>query len=324
MFKSKKSLGQNFLRSEKALAQIVEAAELKSEDVVLEIGPGQGALTEKLLATARIVLAVEKDEELVAFLKDKFKKEISEKKLILINEDILKFKFTPSFLLPLNKGEAGWGAKSYKLVANIPYNITGEIFRKFLQEEKVQPERMVLLVQKEVAERIVGSTKYEKLRKYEQIQNSVERKKLFVDSDKFVLNPSGRTRVGSDRSLKESILSISVKVYGEPKYIDTVRRGSFTPVPKVDSAILLIENISRKRFLVNNVTEEDFFKIVKTGFAHKRKLLSSNLKPLLGNEVSGFLKECMINEKARAEELKVEDWLCLATLQGEPRALASY
>jgi len=109
MFKSKKSLGQNFLRSEKALAQIVEAAELKSEDVVLEIGPGQGALTEKLLATARIVLAVEKDEELVAFLKDKFKKEISEKKLILINEDILKFKFTPSFLLPLNKGEDGGG-----------------------------------------------------------------------------------------------------------------------------------------------------------------------------------------------------------------------
>ena len=89
--KAKKSLGQNFLKSEIALRQIVEAGEIKKDDTILEIGPGKGALTEKLLERAGVVIAVEKDYELFEFLKTKFEKEIKEKKLILIQDDILKF-----------------------------------------------------------------------------------------------------------------------------------------------------------------------------------------------------------------------------------------
>lgn len=266
------------MRSEKALAQIIEAGEIKPSDTILEIGPGAGALTEKLLERAGHVIAVEKDHELVGYLEKKFEREIKDGRLKLIEGDILNLS-TNYFLLSTN----------YKLIANIPYNITGEIFRKFLQEEKIQPEQIVLLVQKEVAQRIIA------------------------------------------RDGKESILSVSVKVYGEPKYIDTVKRGSFTPTPNVDSAILLIENISRKRFQtsppnplslirrggseaegeVNQLTEENFFKILKAGFAHKRKLLSSNLKPLIKNDVSVLFRQCNIPEKSRAEDLKLENWLCL-------------
>lgn len=138
---AKRSLGQNFLRSERALAKIVEAGEITEKDIILEIGPGQGALTERILATGAKVIAVEKDDELFEILNKKFEKEISSKKLELIHYDILDFQIV--------------SPGTYKLIANIPYNITGAIIEKFLSDER-QPEKMVLLVQKEVAERIVA------------------------------------------------------------------------------------------------------------------------------------------------------------------------
>ena len=137
---------------------------------------------------------------------------------------------------------------------------------------------MVLLVQKEVAKRIIAQDK------------------------------------------KESILSISVKAYGQPVYIETVKKRYFSPAPKVDSAILLIKNISKKLFTDNQISEEKFFELVKAGFAHKRKVLSSNLKPRLGSEAPKWLEECEIKEKARAEDLGLKDWLCLARLaEDRPR-----
>mgnify|MGYP003393924546 FL=1 len=139
--RAKKSLGQHFLKSEKALATIVKSGELRVGDTVLEIGPGQGALTEKLLGTKCRVLAVEKDDNLYEFLKEKFKTEIKSGQLNLIHDDILNFD-PESYNLE---------ASTYKLVANIPYNITGAILKKFLSA-KCQPERIVLLVQKEAAE----------------------------------------------------------------------------------------------------------------------------------------------------------------------------
>lgn len=143
--RAKKALGQNFLKSIPALNKIIEAGEIKDTDIILEIGPGKGALTEKLLEHAGCVVAVEKDRELISFLEEKFKNEIKEKKLILINEDILKFSIT-NYELRI---------KDYKIIANIPYNITGAILKKFLTENK-QPELMVLMVQNEVAKRIVA------------------------------------------------------------------------------------------------------------------------------------------------------------------------
>jgi len=282
IYKAKKALGQNFLKSQKALYDIVSAGEIADDDIILEIGPGKGALTEKLLEKAGQMIAIEKDAELIKFLKEKFTNEIKTGKLKLILGDILKisnFEFLISKQIPNSK------FKGYKLIANIPYYITGAIFKKFLQEEKMQPERMVLLVQKEVAQRIVGK------------------------------GPS--TKLGVN---KESILSISVKAYGQPVYIETVKKRYFSPAPKVDSAILLIKNISKKLFTDNQISEEKFFELVKAGFAHKRKVLSSNLKPRLGSEAPKWLEECEIKEKARAEDLGLKDWLCLARLaEDRPR-----
>lgn len=250
----KKSLGQHFLTNTGIVASIAEAGLVSADDTVLEIGPGKGILTAELLKIGATVIAVEKDKELLPFLEEKFKNEIVKKQLVIINEDILDFSPETYNLQP----------ETYKLVANIPYYITGAIIRKFLTE-KHQPKKMVLLVQKEVAERIVAKTG------------------------------------------KESLLSISVKVYGRPKYIKTIKAGSFTPPPKVDSAILLIDNISRGFFDI--ISEERFFEILHAGFAHKRKQLFGNLKAVFDEKIlREKMATCGILENVRAESLSVEDW----------------
>jgi len=259
--RAKKALGQNFLKSAAALRTIIETGEIKSDDVVLEIGPGKGILTEKLLEQAGLVIAVEKDRELFEFLQEKFMQEIKNKKLILVNEDILEFEIE------------SYKVKSYKIIANIPYNITGAILKKFLTAEK-QPVLMVLMVQLEVAQRIIGR-----------------------------YSPSTPLRV------KQSILSISVKAYGEPKMIMKVPARYFSPAPKVDSAIISIKNISREFFKKNKIEEEKFWEIVKKGFAHKRKKLSSNLK-----NASPNLSLAQLGNK-RAEDLALEDWILIMELK---------
>ncbi|KKP87524.1 MAG: Ribosomal RNA small subunit methyltransferase A, partial [Candidatus Nomurabacteria bacterium GW2011_GWA2_35_80] len=124
--KPKKSLGQNFLKSISVLNRIVGAGEVSKDDIILEIGPGKGILTEKLLEKSNHVIAVEKDRELFYFLQNKFSKEIEEKKLILIKDDILKF--------DIQKMDCEFFG-NYKIIANIPYNITGAILKKFLSEK---------------------------------------------------------------------------------------------------------------------------------------------------------------------------------------------
>ena len=114
---------------------------------------------------------------------------------------------------------------------------------------------------------------------------------------------------------KESILSLSVKAYGMPKIIAKVSRGNFSPPPSVDSAILLIDKISKDFF--NNVSEEDFFRTVRAGFASKRKLLLNNLAAKLGFTKSKCIEAfgtCSIAGNARAEDLPLEKWKCLARL----------
>ncbi len=143
--RAKKQLGQHFLRSHTVVQKIIEVSGLTKEDTVLEIGPGAGFLTEALLQAGAQVIAVEKDFELIQLLTEKFAHEIAQGRLILIQKDILLF--TPEEHALISGG--------YKVIANIPYYITGEILRKFLSGA-VQPERMILLVQKEVAERIVA------------------------------------------------------------------------------------------------------------------------------------------------------------------------
>lgn len=137
----KKSLGQNFLINKGVVEKIISAADLSKKDTVLEVGPGMGVLTEELVKRAGRVVAVEKDPKLFKLLLEKFK---GASNLELINEDIVKFQI-PNF-------------KKYKIVANIPYNITGQFFRKFLLAEN-RPQMMVVMVQKEVGERLLGQNR---------------------------------------------------------------------------------------------------------------------------------------------------------------------
>mgnify|MGYP001565892669 CR=1 FL=1 len=302
-YRAKKSLGQNFLKSTLALNKIIEAGEISDKDIILEIGPGKGILTEKLLEKARIVIAIEKDSELFEFLKTKFEKEIKDKKLILLNKDILEFemsKLEKSFWNSLAE-PLGFGARKtedfsktcfpirYKIIANIPYNITGAILKKFLTIEN-QPQMMVLMVQHEVAKRIIGKGK----------------------------NPSTSLPSTSLR-VKESILSISVKAYGTPKIIMKVPARYFSPAPRVDSAVIKISNISKRLFVKDSavaeklINEDVFWKIVKAGFAHKRKILLSNLKTLnTRQDLVQVFKKLKLSEKVRAEDLQLSDWIKIA------------
>lgn len=142
---AKKSLGQNFLVDKEALNKIVVAAELKKTDTVIEIGPGLGVLTQELTKHAGEVIAIEKDDELAKKLNVRCQM-ANVKNIEILNQDILESDLTKLIKLAPNKA-------SYKLVANIPYYITSKILEKFLAAEN-KPELIVLLVQKEVAERI--------------------------------------------------------------------------------------------------------------------------------------------------------------------------
>lgn len=150
--KPKKSLGQNFLTSGKAVFEIVNAGEIIKRETILEIGPGKGALTSELLKAGAKLTVIEKDRELVPYLEEKFAKEIKDKSLNIIEGDVLNLEIENIF----KKNE------KYKLIANIPYYITGAIIERFLSIKK-KPEIMVLLVQKEVAERIVARDKKESI-----------------------------------------------------------------------------------------------------------------------------------------------------------------
>lgn len=150
--KPKKSLGQNFLTSGKAVYEIVTAGEIVKGESILEIGPGKGALTEELLKAGAKLTVIEKDGELIPYLEDKFAKEIEDKTLKIIEGDILNLEIETVF----KKNE------NYKLIANIPYYITGAIIERFLSIKK-KPLLMVILVQKEVAERIVARNKKESI-----------------------------------------------------------------------------------------------------------------------------------------------------------------
>jgi 16S rRNA (adenine1518-N6/adenine1519-N6)-dimethyltransferase len=138
----KKSLGQNFLSDNYALTKIVQAAEVNADDVVLEIGPGLGSLTQHLASIAKRVIAVEIDQTLMPVLRS----ELADRSNVeIVNGDILDL--DPADLLR--------GASTYKVVANIPYYITSAIVRHLL-EASIRPSLIVLTIQQEVAERIIA------------------------------------------------------------------------------------------------------------------------------------------------------------------------
>jgi 16S rRNA (adenine1518-N6/adenine1519-N6)-dimethyltransferase len=248
--KAKQALGQNFLMHQATADRIAIAAGLTPESVVLEIGPGTGMLTRSLLTRAGKVIAIEADRELVPQLADIFAQELASGKLEILQGDIRSFDMNS---LP----------KGYVVVANIPYYITGEIIRTLLTARN-KPSAVTLLVQKEVAERIV-------------------------------------------RSVKESLLSLSVKAYGTPSYKFTVPRGAFRPAPNVDSAVLHVADISVP--FENAEKEERFFEILHAGFAHKRKRLAKNLEAIAhAEQVQRAFIEAGLDTNARAEDVPLRGW----------------
>jgi len=247
--------GQNFLINEEISKRIIKEANIKGNNI-LEIGPGKGILTQYLVEKTGRVLAIELDRNLLPLLEKKFS---SQKNISLIQSDILKINL-PKLIKENN-------FQNYKVVANLPYYITSKIIRLLL-ETKYPPSEIILMIQKEVAERICAKPR------------------------------------------QESLLSISVKFYGEPEILFDVSRENFNPVPEVDSAVI---HITRKKNPLKADTS-DFFSLVRAGFSSKRKMLLNNLSAssnLSKDKVSEILKKAGIEPAQRAQELELKDWLRL-------------
>lgn len=264
---AKKSLGQNFLKDKKIIQRIVDSAEIKKGETIIEIGPGKGHMTNAILEAGANLIVIEKDKRLIPFLEEKFQKEIANNKLSVIHGDALEF--TKSSWETL-----GLVNQNFKVVANLPYYITGKFISTSLQND-TQPKKIVLLLQEEVVSRITGTC---------------------VTKDKRITEN------------KESILSISVKIYGEPKYEIKVSRKYFNPQPKVDSAVLSISEISKECFTKNKIKEKEFFEVVKQGFSSKRKFVTGNLKKSYSN-IDVIFEKLNISKKSRAEDLDLRDWI---------------
>lgn len=249
----KKSLGQHWLKDRDILAAIADAAEIQPSDTVLEIGPGQGTLTSELLRRADKAVAVELDQDLARKLPGQF----PGKDLKVVNQDILSFDLSS---LP----------KGYVVVANVPYYITAKIVQLLLNASN-KPRRIVLLIQKEVAERLAAK-------------------------------PGDM-----------SILAVSAQVYADVHLDIEVPSEYFTPPPKVDSQVVVLD--LRDKSLLGNIDEHTFFRVVRAGFSAKRKKLRSSMAGGLGidkDKAALLLSSAGIDPDDRAEDLSIGDWLELA------------
>jgi 16S rRNA (adenine1518-N6/adenine1519-N6)-dimethyltransferase len=248
----KKSLGQNFLFDENVLARIVETAEIQPTDHVLEIGPGLGSLTHLLARQAAQVVAVELDDRLLPILQGQL---ALYDNVRLIHCDILKQR--PGELFQ----------QSYKVVANVPYYITGAILRHLLTDVH-KPTSLTMTVQQEVAGRI--------------------------------------TAVPPNMSL----LAVSVQFYGRATLAHTIKAGAFWPRPDVDSAVVHIDLTQPAATGVPLAQEKAFMRLVKVGFAQKRKQLQKNLRALGHSReaINAALENAGVDGRRRAETLTLAEW----------------
>jgi 16S rRNA (adenine1518-N6/adenine1519-N6)-dimethyltransferase len=262
----RKRFGQHWLQNDKILDQIVSAAELKSDEIILEIGPGKGALTRLLVNLAR-VLAVEIDRDLCTFLVKKFG---NNDNFLLLQGDILS--------LDINQLIANFPRFQYptKVVANIPYNITGPILEKLLgtisKPAESQYKSIVLLIQKEVGDRLTAKP--------------------------------GSRDFGA--------LTVRVQYLADCELICDVPAKCFYPPPKVDSVVVKLT----PRNVATPANDPKLLEtLVKVGFSSKRKMLKNNLKRLIDIEkLEDLLTELNIKHEARGEELGLIDWVSLSNI----------
>lgn len=247
---NKKSLGQNWLKDRDILIDIADLASTEGVNEVLEIGPGLGTLTSALFQFFDKVTAVELDERLATNLPKSF----PGKNLEVINRDVLSLD-VESLKLP----------EKYVVAGNIPYYITSPIIQKFLHLEK-PPVKIVLLMQKEVAERL--------------------------------------TATAGDYS----ILGLSTQIYAKVTAGPVVKREFFTPPPKVDSQVVVLEPLDEP------LASESTISLIKLGFIAPRKKLIKNLMTaghLSKEQLTAIFEQNNISLNARPADLSISDWVKL-------------
>ena len=242
----RQKLGQHFLSHPPTTKNIADAIVPKKNEIIVEIGPGKGAITKHLLKYDNPVVAIEKDVSLVQNLKEKYP-------LLNIIEGDVRDNDWYDYIKD----------KPYIVVANIPYYLTGSLIRNILTH-KHPPRAIAFVIQKEVADRIVK------------------------------------------RDGKESLLSLSVQLYGTPKYEKKIPAKYFSPKPDVDSALITISNINT----VDAEVEKQFFSLITIAFKEKRKVL---LKKFQDNKkIYKLLQENGITNTTRAEEVPFSTWYNVA------------
>ncbi len=262
-FKFTKGLGQNFIIDENVLERIMDGSDISKDDMILEIGPGIGVMTNVLCENAKKVVSIEIDKSLIPVLSETVG---HHENLKIINKDVLKVD-----LLGLVKEE--FGDQKPKLIANLPYYVTTPIIMMFL-EERIPVSDLIVMIQKEVAERITAK-------------------------------PSTKAY---------GALSVVVQYFTEPSIVTRVSRGSFMPMPNVDSAVIRLK--VRDNPPVELIDEKLFFLTIKDGFGKRRKTLLNSLS-------SGFLKISKeqakmaldlagISENTRGEALSIDAFATLA------------
>jgi 16S rRNA (adenine1518-N6/adenine1519-N6)-dimethyltransferase len=253
-FQPSKQYGQNYLISDRPIQAMIAAAQLKPTDTVVEIGPGFGVLTLALAPRVQKVISYEIEKKLLPYWEERMK-EFSSIEIVWGN--------ALRHLVPPN---------NYKVLANLPYQITAIAIRTVL-ELTPAPEMVVIMVQKEVADRICA--------------------------------PLGEPKTKGKTDFEVGLLTVAVQYYGKAEIITNVSRGSFWPSPKVDSAVVRISNIQTRP------QAKAFFTVVRAGFAHKRKILASNLADGLHVPI-GVARETVArvtgNEKIRAENMTISQW----------------
>ena len=259
-----KNLGQNFLIDESVIIDACDSANINKEDLVIEIGPGLGTLTKFILERAGKVICVELDERMIDILKERF---FLYENFEIINEDILKVD-----LHKLIKEEKNGNIKNVKIVANLPYYITTPIIMKLL-EERLDLQSITVMVQKEVAERLIA-----------------------VPGEKFT-----------------GAITYSVYYYADSENVRIVDKSSFIPEPSVESEVINLKIRENPPVNVNNeelffkLIKIAFMQRRKTlvnslsnsGFIEKNKIIE-------------ILKQLNINENIRAEKLSIQDFANIA------------
>ena len=280
--KADKNLGQNFLVEESVVNRIAKAAELTPEDTVLEIGPGIGTLTQALAMTGASVVSVELDKRLIPVLQETVG---AYKNVRIVQGDILKVNI-PEIIAEVKADRktadaAGEVAEAeseikqsdtFKVCANLPYYITTPIIM-YLLEQKLPLERLVVMVQKEVAERMTAG-------------------------------PGGR---------EYGAISVAMQYYTEPKIAFIVKAGSFLPAPKVDSAVLVCKKRSTPPVEVPDEKTffkvvAAAFSVRRKMLNNSLK----NMGGLTGEQVKAWLDRAGIDGKRRAETLSLEEFAMLA------------